>query len=80
MKLPQVTNIQKLNVGEKGVEVDTHLTTLESSLQIINIINPEKLVLINGEGTEYSAYHRAILDMRNRSLAVQEGSGSSRKF
>lgn len=48
LKLPAVSGVQKLPVSEQEINSATYLTTFESSLQIINLINPEKLVFING--------------------------------
>jgi|JI6StandDraft_1071083.scaffolds.fasta_scaffold28598_4 hypothetical protein len=80
-KLPQPTNVEQLKIKEERIDLNDHTTTFESSLQIISLLNPQRIILVNGAPTDYETYNREILEQRSRSLATREDpSVHTRKF
>lgn len=72
-KLPPATNASTLRMRENWIPLNDHTTTFESSLQIINLLNADKVILVNGDSFgDYETYTRAILEQRGRTLAVRE--------
>jgi hypothetical protein len=52
--------------------MNDYLTTFESSLQIISLINAEKIVLTNGGSSDYETNIRHISEQRNKSLMLRD--------